>query len=157
MYLSLPFEEASRNVENRRGYTRCIIGLRRLHCGQEERTRRTRRGNKRLYNVPKRMRNTECMIGPSRRHMDSVIKSNHATRRLDNIQGHLEVSPQEKPPSVYVVRYNGTWYAIKAKPFEPERMSTDIAWLQIKEQLTAEQAYKRWFEDQRKISRVLQQ
>jgi hypothetical protein len=36
-------------------------------------------------------------------------------------------------------------------------MTTDIAWLQIKEGLTPEQAYKKWFELQRKISRLLLQ
>jgi hypothetical protein len=56
-----------------------------------------------------------------------------------------------------LVRCNGKFYKIQVRPYEPERMTTDIAWLQIKEGLTAEQAYVRWFEEQRKISRVLQQ
>lgn len=60
-------------------------------------------------------------------------------------------------PSVFVVRYNGKWYQIKSKPFEPERMTTDIAWLQIKEKLTPEEAYRKWCKEQRNISRVLQQ
>ena len=60
-------------------------------------------------------------------------------------------------PSVFVVRYNGKWYRIQTKPFEPERMTTDIAWLQIKEGLTAEEAYRKWFKQQREISRTLQQ
>jgi hypothetical protein len=56
-----------------------------------------------------------------------------------------------------LVRYNGKWYVIKTKPFEPERMTTDIAWLQIKEQLTPQEAYKKWFKEQRIISQLLQQ
>jgi hypothetical protein len=56
----------------------------------------------------------------------------------------------------YLVRYNGQWKKIQVKPFEPERMSTDVAWIQIKEGLSAEEAYRKWFEQQRTISRLLQ-
>ena len=58
---------------------------------------------------------------------------------------------------MYLVRYNGKWFSILPRPFEPERMTTDIAWLQIKEGLSAADAYRSWFETQRKISRLLQQ
>jgi hypothetical protein len=58
---------------------------------------------------------------------------------------------------VYLVRFEGRWFRISPKPFEPERMTTDIAWLQIKEGLAPAEAYRRWFEDQRRISRLLQQ
>jgi len=57
----------------------------------------------------------------------------------------------------FIVRFNGKWLRIRPRPFEPERMTTDIAWMQIKENITAEEAYRRWFERQRKISRLLQQ
>ncbi len=57
----------------------------------------------------------------------------------------------------FIVRYNGKFIRIRPRPYEPERMTTDIAWLQIKEGLTPEQAYKKWFELQRKISRLLLQ
>jgi len=36
-------------------------------------------------------------------------------------------------------------------------MTADIAWIQIKEKVSAEEAYRRWFERQRKLSRLLQQ
>jgi hypothetical protein len=58
-------------------------------------------------------------------------------------------------PSIFLVRYNGRWMKIHSREFEPERMTTDIAWAQIKEGLTPEEAYRRWFELQRRISRVL--
>jgi len=58
---------------------------------------------------------------------------------------------------MYLVRFQGKWYKITPKPYEPERMTTDIAWLQIKEGLSPHEAYRRWFEDQRRISRLLQQ
>jgi hypothetical protein len=57
----------------------------------------------------------------------------------------------------YLVRYNGKWFRVQTKPFEPERMTTDIAWLQIKEQLTPQEAYRKWFKEQRNISQLLQQ
>lgn len=57
----------------------------------------------------------------------------------------------------YLVRYQGKWIEIVPKQYEPERMTTDIAWIQIKENLSAEDAYRMWFEKQRKISRFLQQ
>lgn len=34
-------------------------------------------------------------------------------------------------------------------------MTTDVAWIQIKEEVGPEEAYRRWFEKQRRISRVL--
>jgi hypothetical protein len=57
----------------------------------------------------------------------------------------------------YLIRYHGRWIEIKPRPFEPERMTTDVAWIQIKEGVPAEEAYRRWFEKARRISRVLQQ
>ena len=57
--------------------------------------------------------------------------------------------------SIFLVRYNGRWVTIHSRPFEPERMTTDVAWMQIKEEITPEEAYRRWFEKQRRISRVL--
>jgi hypothetical protein len=57
----------------------------------------------------------------------------------------------------YLIRYQGRWIEIKPRPYEPERMTTDVAWLQIKEGLSPQEAYRRWFEKARRISRVLQQ
>ena len=57
----------------------------------------------------------------------------------------------------YLVRFQGKWFEIEPKSYEPERMTADIAWTQIKEKVTAEEAYRIWFEKQRKLSRLLQQ
>ncbi len=57
----------------------------------------------------------------------------------------------------FLVRFQGKWVEITPRPYEPERMSTDIAWLQIKEGLAAVDAYRKWFETQRKLSRLLSQ
>lgn len=57
----------------------------------------------------------------------------------------------------FLVRFQGKWYEIQPKEYEPERMTADIAWIQIKEKVSPEEAYRRWFERQRKLSRLLQQ
>lgn len=57
----------------------------------------------------------------------------------------------------YLIRFQGRWLEIQPRPFEPERMTTDVAWLQIKQGLSAVEAYRTWFATQRKLSRLLQQ
>ena len=57
----------------------------------------------------------------------------------------------------YLVRFLGKWIEIQPKPYEPERMTTDIAWLQIRYGVDPATAYRMWFEKQRKLSRLLQQ
>lgn len=57
----------------------------------------------------------------------------------------------------FLIRFQGKWFDIEPKSYEPERMTADIAWIQIKEKVTAEESYRRWFERQRKLSRLLQQ
>jgi hypothetical protein len=57
----------------------------------------------------------------------------------------------------YLVRFQGKWFELHPKPYEAERMTTDIAWIQIREGVTPVEAYRRWFERQRKLSRLLQQ
>lgn len=57
----------------------------------------------------------------------------------------------------FLVRFQGKWMELTTKPYEPERMTTDVAWIQIKESMKPEDAYRVWFERQRKLSRLLQQ
>jgi len=89
--------------------------------------------------------------------MNPVIETNGHERACNNF--HLPLTYQKilimEPTSILLVRYNGRWVTLHPRPFEPERMTTDIAWMQIKENITAEEAYRRWFELQRRISRVL--
>jgi len=59
--------------------------------------------------------------------------------------------------SSFLVRYQGVWQMITPKPYEPERMTTDIAWIQIKEGVSSREAYRLWFERQRRISHLFQQ
>ncbi len=57
----------------------------------------------------------------------------------------------------FLIRFQGKWYEIHPKPYEPERMTADVAWIQLKEKVSSEEAYIRWFDRQRKLSRLLQQ
>jgi hypothetical protein len=57
----------------------------------------------------------------------------------------------------FLIRFQGIWFDITPRPFEPERMSTDVAWSQIREGLDAPAAYRAWFMTQRKLSRLVQQ
>lgn len=57
----------------------------------------------------------------------------------------------------FVLRYQGRWFTVNPRPYEPERMTTDVAWIQLKEGVSAEEAYRRWYEKQRRISRLFQQ
>ncbi len=57
----------------------------------------------------------------------------------------------------YLVRFNGKWFQIRPRSYEPERMTTDVAWVQIREKVDAPTAYRLWFTKQRKLSRLLQQ
>lgn len=56
----------------------------------------------------------------------------------------------------YMVRFQGRWVRIRPQPFEPERMTADVAWIQIKTGVTPAEAYRQWFEQRRKISIALQ-
>jgi lipocalin len=54
-----------------------------------------------------------------------------------------------------IVRYKGKWFKIEAKPYEPEKQTFTVAWSQIREPVVAQEAYKTYFEKQRKEAKVL--
>jgi len=55
-----------------------------------------------------------------------------------------------------VVRYQGKWYKIIPKPYEPEKQTYEISWTLIKQpNLTKEEAYRTWYQKQREIVKVL--
>lgn len=59
-------------------------------------------------------------------------------------------------PQMEIVRYKGKWYKINAKPFESERQTCEIAWSLIREpNITPEEAYRKWYEEERKKVKVL--
>lgn len=51
----------------------------------------------------------------------------------------------------YLVRYNGTWIRVTPRPYEPERVTHQIAWLKI----IHGKGYREWFENERKLSKIL--
>lgn len=55
-----------------------------------------------------------------------------------------------------LVRYEGKWFRIQAKAYEPERQTTEIAWSMIREpSLKPPTAYRQWYEKERKNAKVL--
>lgn len=55
-----------------------------------------------------------------------------------------------------VVRYKGKWYKIAPKPYESERQTCEIAWSLIRQpNITPEEAYRAWYEKERKKVKVL--
>lgn len=55
-----------------------------------------------------------------------------------------------------VVRYNGKWFKIEAKEYEPERQTAEIAWSMIQNpSLKPQQAYREWFFKERENAKVL--
>jgi len=54
------------------------------------------------------------------------------------------------------VRYEGKWYKIQPKRYEPESQTFKIAWMMIRNPaLTSEQAYRLYFQEQREDVKVL--
>lgn len=54
-----------------------------------------------------------------------------------------------------LVRHNGKWHVIEPKEYESERQTLEIAWKQIRDKMTPEEAYRSWYADQREKSKVL--
>ena len=54
-----------------------------------------------------------------------------------------------------LIRCKGRWYKVNSKPYEPEKQTAEIAWLQIREPLTPQEAYRRFYEKQREDARIL--
>ena len=53
-----------------------------------------------------------------------------------------------------LVRYQGKWYTIKSKKYEPEIQTIQVAWSMIKG-LSSEESYRKFFEERQKDSRIL--
>jgi hypothetical protein len=72
-----------------------------------------------------------------------------STKSTDTVLETMVVCNQER-----AVRYNGVWYKISPKPFEPERQTIEIAWRILKGE-TQTEAYRNWYEVERKSAKVL--
>lgn len=54
------------------------------------------------------------------------------------------------------IRYEGKWYRITPKPYEPERQTYQIAWMLVKNPgMTTQEAYRKFYERQRHEAKVL--
>lgn len=51
--------------------------------------------------------------------------------------------------------YEGQWYSVKPRPYEPEIQSVKVAWLQIKKKITSQEAYIEFFKKQREEAKIL--
>lgn len=54
------------------------------------------------------------------------------------------------------IRYNGVWYKIEAKLYEPEKQTHEVAWNQIlNPTMNPAHAYRKYFQKQREEAKVL--
>jgi len=54
-----------------------------------------------------------------------------------------------------MLRYCGKWYNIVKQPYESETQSVQIAWMQIRDELTPQQSYREFFKKQREEAKIL--
>ena len=54
-----------------------------------------------------------------------------------------------------IIRYKGKWYKVNPKPYEPEKQTAEIVWLQLREPITPAEAYVNFFKKQREDARIL--
>lgn len=55
-----------------------------------------------------------------------------------------------------IFKYKGKWYKVTPKAYEPERQTTQVAWLQIRNPaLTAQEAYLQFYKKQRSDAKIL--
>ena len=54
------------------------------------------------------------------------------------------------------IRYNGNWFKVIAKSYEPERQTFEIAWHKVREPLVlSPEAYRKWYANEQKKVKVL--
>ncbi|NDG28989.1 hypothetical protein EB118_02685 [bacterium] len=51
-------------------------------------------------------------------------------------------------------RFQGNWFAVKPKQFEPERQTHEIMWA-IARGVDPKKAYRDWYEREKKISSII--
>jgi hypothetical protein len=55
-----------------------------------------------------------------------------------------------------LVRYNGKWFQIRSKMYEPERQTTEIAWSMIRTpEMKSQEAYREWYKKERENAKIL--
>jgi len=54
-----------------------------------------------------------------------------------------------------MMRYMGEWFKITPKPYEPEKQTIGVGWLQIRNKKNPEEAYRQYFQKQREEAKIL--
>lgn len=53
------------------------------------------------------------------------------------------------------VHYQDKWFKIVPKAYEPERQTTEIAWMMIKDKIDSQEAYRKWYASEQTMVKVL--
>ena len=61
---------------------------------------------------------------------------------------------QNPVAAMETIQYNGKWYKIQKRPYEPEKQTYEVAWMQIKG-MDAKEAYRTYFAKQQKQAQIL--
>ena len=68
----------------------------------------------------------------------------------------MDSTDEKNMNSMDIFRYKGNWYKVTPKAYEPERQTTQVAWLQMREPtITAQDAYRKFYEKQRLEAKIL--
>lgn len=68
----------------------------------------------------------------------------------------MECFHQQYIQAMDLYRFNGKWYKVNKKPYEPESQTAQLVWSQLREpELSIPEHYKRFYEKQRKEARIL--
>jgi lipocalin len=78
--------------------------------------------------------------------MEKTIK---ATIEMEAVS-HLDDSI-----SKVAVRYQGNWYKVSPKPYEPERQTSNITWRFLKSQTSMVDVYREWFAQEQDDAKLL--
>lgn len=65
------------------------------------------------------------------------------------------IQAQNTVKMVPAIRVQGKWYKVVPKQYEPERQTYNIAFSIIREGISPEVAYKKWFLGERKDAKLL--
>lgn len=67
----------------------------------------------------------------------------------------MDSTSEKNMNNMDIFRYKGKWYKVTPKAYEPERQTVEVAWLQIREPISSQDAYRRFYEKQRSDAKIL--
>ena len=80
---------------------------------------------------------------------DSGMDAHVQTSLTLEEMSHTNLSSTEK-----AVRYNGKWFKITPKNYEPERQTSEIAWRMILKGEDSKTAYRNWYAEEQKKANI---